>query len=1039
MGSYNSNKSIKWFFYIGSLCLPFISMNTLAIGEKNTEQKAQKVANTNNLNERGGETAGLIAQNLQTVGQVLSSSPSQLTEQAKAYALGKINGTISNETQRWLSQFGTAKINFGLDRKGKLDNGSLDLLLPIYDNKADWLVFSQFGYRHKDSRHTVNVGLGGRYFTPNWMYGLNTFYDHDVTGKNQRLGAGAEAWTDYVKLSANSYWRLTDWRQSLKEQDWEERPANGFDLHGEFYLPAYPNLGGMLGFEQYFGDNVVLFNRDSKQKNPSLGRVGLNYTPIPLITMGVDYKYGGSGHSETLFQANLNYRFGIPIGDQFSPSSVASMRTLAGSRYDLVERNNHIVLDHRKKSQELQLMLPENVIVGYGLQKWPTPIQVVANEKSRVKRIIWQSDEAFQKNGGSVSAVGNGNELIALVLPQYVPNGQNTHTINIIAEENNGKLAKPALLNVTVQPFAVKQFKAEKLAPSANSDKNGYNLLATLAHGVNDSDIIRNASFDDVIWSLEPQDKSVTLDWNKPSETNDQGQLQATVTTSQPLKDVKVFLEMPGMPKKQIGTIGFSGLISDFSVKSVKPLVNGPVLAGDNGYTFTATVKDKAGNPLQNYQVETKWYPEQLADGMKWTSVQDTTDAEGRLFATLTSAMPMQDVKVGASIDGGKTTTYAENPVSFIGDIKIDGIEVTPTDDLNSDGKQAYFYKAKVTDATNNAIPHLTLGHDKVIWDVDKNGQYDHSKLLKEGTLVFGNQKLTTDDQGYLTATLTSSVGLDKVKAKLQVVTRNGKPEAVANTIVNFKSLEKPVGLYVYNRSNPKVDKFFKSDENGPHNLFSHLHAELRSDPAKPIIDPNLEEAQYEVVSGKASNGYSLHKNSQGILPFTFDISLNLEMVPTKFRVTATNKQTGAIRTYTYTIKPLRYFMNTETATPKTTQCETYLSAGGQPQKSMWDLASVRVTDLWPLSYTDPTNPNYDVHNEKYGTTLLEEFSNIMDWNLIEKGNPNANILLVYNNLHYNARNTDGFTGFDINKLEMTSITSAGRADVGSVLCLLRN
>ncbi|OKP03456.1 inverse autotransporter beta domain-containing protein [Xenorhabdus eapokensis] len=1040
MGFYNRNKSIKWFFYIGSLFLPFISMNSLAIGERNTEQQA--VANTNNLNERGDETAGLIAQNIQTVSQVLSSSPSQLTEQAKAYALGKINGTISNETQRWLSQFGTARINFALDRKGKLDNGSLDLLLPFYDNKADWLVFSQFGYRHKDSRHTVNVGLGGRYFTPSWMYGLNTFFDHDVTGKNQRLGVGAEAWTDYVKLSANSYWRLTNWRQSLKERDWEERPANGFDLHGEFYLPAYPNLGGKLGFEQYFGDNVVLFNRDSKQKNPSLGRVGLNYTPIPLVTMGVDYKYGGSGHSETLFQANLNYRFGIPIGDQFSPASVASMRTLAGSRYDLVERNNHIVLDYRKKSQELQLMLPENVIVGYSLQKWPTPIQVAANEKSRVKRIMWQSDEAFKKNGGSISNVGGGNDLIALVLPQYVPDGQNTHTINVIAEENNGKLTKPALLNVTVQPFTVKQFKAEKLATTANSDKGGYNLLATLAHGTNDSDLIRNTLFNDVIWSIEPQDKNVTLHWDKQSKTNDQGQLQATVTSSQPLKDVKVFLEMPGMPKKHIGTIGFSGLLSDFSVKSVKPLVKGSVLAGDNGYTFTATVKDKAGNPLQNYQVDTIWYPEKLPDGMKWTSVQDTTDAEGRLFATLTSTNPAKGIKVGASIDGGKTTTYAENPVAFIDDIEIEGIEVTPTDDLEGDGRKAYLYKAKVTDAASNPIPHLTLGHDKVIWGVGKNGQYDHSKLLEEGKLVFRNQKLTTDEQGYLTANLTSSIGLDKIKAKLQVVTKNSKPEAVANTLVNFKSVDQPAGFHIYNSHNQSVYRYFKSNENGPHNLFTSVFGELRIDPNKPLVDPAIETGLYGIDSGQSGNfRYSdAFGGNKGVFHFREDEdnANKLPLLPIKLRAKVTNNQTGEIHSYTYTIKPLRIFSSKMIAGPDLTvqdnSCEKYSSnPSGVDQVVRWGLSSVNIMNLWPVSGEDIDND--PIYTEKYGTTLLEEFDNIMDWDLINKNvSGDRNVVLVYNNtrIKLNGFNPGSFMGFDINKRQAVPMK-----DVGSIICLI--
>ncbi|MBD2798458.1 hypothetical protein ID856_18485, partial [Xenorhabdus sp. 18] len=75
------------------------AISSSAIGEKNTEHQTQKVESEKWLNEsnnRDNETAGLIAQNVQSVAQVLSSSPSELTEQAKSYAtsyaLGKING-----------------------------------------------------------------------------------------------------------------------------------------------------------------------------------------------------------------------------------------------------------------------------------------------------------------------------------------------------------------------------------------------------------------------------------------------------------------------------------------------------------------------------------------------------------------------------------------------------------------------------------------------------------------------------------------------------------------------------------------------------------------------------------------------------------------------------------------------------------------------------------------------------------------------------------------------------------------------------------
>ncbi|MDC9594463.1 inverse autotransporter beta domain-containing protein [Xenorhabdus sp. IM139775] len=1043
MSSYIGNKFILFLPYIGSLFLPLISLNALAIGEKNIEHQTPKVASEKPLDNRGDETAGFIAQNIQTVAQALSSSPSELTEQAKyyatSYALGKLNGVVSSETQKWLSQFGTAKINFALDRKGKLDNGSLDMLLPLYDNKTDWLAFSQFGYRHKDSRHTLNVGLGGRYFTPSWMYGLNTFFDHDVTGKNQRLGIGAEVWTDYVKLSANSYWRLTKWRQSLEKQDWEERPANGYDLTGEFYLPVYPNLGGKLGFEQYLGDNVALFNRDSKQKNPSLGRIGLNYTPVSLLTMGVDYKYGGSQHSETLFQANLNYRFGVPFDVQLSPDSVASMRTLAGSRYDLVERNNHIVLDHRKKPDELQLILPQSTIMGHSQQKWPSPIPVTANLKSRVKRIIWQADESFTKNGGSISGIG-GDEMIALVLPVYVPAGQNTHMINVIAEDNNGKLTKPTILSVVVQPVEVKQFSAEKV-PSAADGEESYHLLATLAYGAADTALIPDTEFEKVKWFVEPKNgdvKDVKVDWQETSKTNAQGQLQATVSSSQPLKDVQVFLEMPGMPRKHIGDIGFSGLISDFNIQSIKPMVEGPLLFRDSGYTFMAEVKNAQGNPLRNQKVDIKWYSETPHDGMKWSSVQDTTNNDGRLFATLTSNKPVENIKVWASMDGGKTITYVDKPVTFVGDIKIGEVIVkSPDKVLNGDGKRAYIYMAQVTDAASgDPIPHLTFNHDKVIWSVANHDKFDYGKLQKEGKLIFGDTSLTTNDQGYLTTTLSSSVGLNNVKTKLEFLTKEGKQEQIADTAVNFVPVDQPVGLYVYNVSDFSVDKFFNSHENGPYNLFDSLLGELRMDEDTPLIeDSSIEEGDYKIVSGQAVSQFiSFGADGNGLMTF------QASTVPTQVRATVTDKQTGAMRAYTYTIKPLRYFMVYEAGEihAQTESCDHQKRRTGDPNKPFdgyLSTQSVKVTDLWPLSWQAPNaNP---VHNVKYGTTLLEEFPNIMEWGLIgnARGTPEIDLkdaILVYDDRQFGTSIQDRYVGFNVNSHEVVA-----RKDVDKqVVCL---
>lgn len=41
-------------------------------------------------------------------------------------------------------------------------------------------------------------------------------------------------------------------------KDYDERPANGYDVRAEAYLPGYPQLGGKLMYEHYQGKNVAL-------------------------------------------------------------------------------------------------------------------------------------------------------------------------------------------------------------------------------------------------------------------------------------------------------------------------------------------------------------------------------------------------------------------------------------------------------------------------------------------------------------------------------------------------------------------------------------------------------------------------------------------------------------------------------------------------------------------------------------------------------------------------------------------------------------
>lgn len=67
-------------------------------------------------------------------------------------------------------------------------------------------------------------------------------FDHDLSRYHSRAGLGAEYWRDYLKLSSNAYIGLTGWRSAPElDNDYEARPANGWDLRAEGWLPARHN------------------------------------------------------------------------------------------------------------------------------------------------------------------------------------------------------------------------------------------------------------------------------------------------------------------------------------------------------------------------------------------------------------------------------------------------------------------------------------------------------------------------------------------------------------------------------------------------------------------------------------------------------------------------------------------------------------------------------------------------------------------------------------------------------------------------------
>ncbi|EFB9236386.1 intimin [Escherichia coli] len=387
---------------------------------------------------------------------------------AKDTALGMASSQASSQLQAWLQHYGTAEVN--LQSGNNFDGSSLDFLLPFYDSE-NMLAFGQVGARYIDSRFTANLGAGQRFFLPENMLGYNVFIDQDFSGDNTRLGIGGEYWRDYFKSSVNGYFRMSGWHESYNKKDYDERPANGFDIRFNGYLPSYPALGAKLMYEQYYGDNVALFNSDKLQSNPGAATVGVNYTPIPLVTMGIDYRHGTGNENDLLYSMQFRYQFDKPWSQQIEPQYVNELRTLSGSRYDLVQRNNNIILEY-KKQDILSLNIPHDI---NGTEHSTQKIQLIVKSKYGLDRIVWD-DSALRSQGGQIQHGGSQSaQDYQAILPAYVQGGSNIYKVTARAYDRNGNSSNNVQLTITVLPngqvvdqVGVTDFTADKTSAKAD-------------------------------------------------------------------------------------------------------------------------------------------------------------------------------------------------------------------------------------------------------------------------------------------------------------------------------------------------------------------------------------------------------------------------------------------------------------------------------------------------------------------------------------------------------------------------------------------
>ncbi|MEX9226004.1 inverse autotransporter beta domain-containing protein, partial [Providencia rettgeri] len=654
---------------------------------------------TEDENKASPETQ--VAQGVSQAGQLLSNGDAVDASIGYARSLGE--NLVNQQITDWLNQYGKARVQLGTDK-----TGDADLLLPLID-KANSLVFSQVGIRANEDRNTTNLGLGYRQYQADWMWGVNSFYDYDITGGNSRVGVGSELWFDYLKFAGNGYFRLTDWHQSDLHamRDYDERPANGFDLRAEGYLPSYPQLGAYAKYEQYFGKGISLsdsgVSASDLKDDPSRSTLGVSYTPFPLMTLKGETSRGDSNDSRLGLE--LNYRFGVPLNQQLDPEYVDLMRNLAGNRYDFVDRNYNIVMQYRKQ-ELLTISLPDSMTAEAAAL---LPVTATVNKsKYGLKSIAWSAPELIAQ-GGQIQVTSP--TTINLTLPAYVfqtrANEPQSYRVSAVGTDNEGNTSNTAVMWVNVKPS---QETVASLTLSPNTV-----LLANNSDTYNATALIQNEKGE----ALADKDVTFTVsgftDNEKVTLTGGNGESGQTVTVrtdsqGQALITIKSKIAGDGVLKATMKNGNFRNATLRFAADASTAQITELVLTNDkavaNGKATNvavATVKDQFGNVVEGFDLESS-----ASNGAVVVTPSQVTNTQGQVTTSFTNMAAGSSV---LTVKGNSTGTQKTVTAQFIADISTAKIAsvVVDKDSAVANGQDRNTVTVTVVDGNGNVLANAPV------------------------------------------------------------------------------------------------------------------------------------------------------------------------------------------------------------------------------------------------------------------------------------------------------------------------------------------
>ncbi|CRK86001.1 Putative Invasin [Candidatus Providencia siddallii] len=675
------------------------------------------------INKKNIDFEAKIAQNLLQIGYILSNK--NKNKNIINHAKHLINQHITNS----LNQYGKTKIQLDTN---KIQN--IDFLLPILD-KTNNILFTQLGFRKTKDRNITNIGIGYRKYKNNLIWGVNTFYDYDIIGRNSRIGIGYELWLDYLKFTNNGYFNLTNWHQSNLHdmKDYNERPAKGFDFIAEGYLPSYKQFTAFAKYEHYFYKKINENYYSYNGFKPRRSILGISYTPIPLITLK-----GETSNSKTknnLLNLEINYRFGLQLSKQLNPNNIDIIRNLFINKYDFIDRNYTIAMEYQK--QELLVISLPNFITTENYRILPISA-TIHKSKYKLKDIFWSSPELTAK-GVKIEKISLNS--INLILPKFPLQENTTETkkyrLSAIAIDDENNQSNTAITWIHIkQPQ--KMIKSLILSPNIILPANNKNYYtATIVTQNEKGEALVNQDVTFTITDFIDNTKIILN--NLKNETRES---ISAVTDINGKALIKIKSEIPGegtltasIKNESFYTkkLKFKKLINKDYILKLSLIQNKAIANGKEKNIVIATVKDKYENPIKNILLNIS-----ATNGALITQTSQTTNDNGQITIQFTNTNIGESILTIRSIEN--TKSISTQFISNSNEVKISSIKLLDK------------YTNKVANNTNTFTYMVTV--------VDNNGKAAANEVIipfvnKENISIKSNN--TTNNNGQTILTLSNS------------------------------------------------------------------------------------------------------------------------------------------------------------------------------------------------------------------------------------------------------------------------------------------